>query len=575
MRKNERFALLSREGDFWYIARNRRGEEGYIPSVYITVDGTRPAEILYKAWREGCDRLMAAGAITLDDWAALHVPKQAIRCEELGCRAWKGAGDGKAGRSSSANVCVHDLTSFFESEVSYGIEWLKTERLRWHPDRFAARCKPEAREELSRRASHMFKTMSKLYDKEVARVAMRPAEARPTNAGRPSTTHHDVSKGPDASLNAGSTTPFAPPPCPSTTVLAKSSMGRSGDVNVSIPSVTLAPNFADSALEGPTSTTSKISGRLAHEVHAHNHSSSVMTGESPDQPNTWKSEMPTRSHQHASPTSSSHKFNPSAQDFKPRSSSDWHSISFEEDIILEASTWPRKISHHSVQDSLYTLNQLQSIEECGVTDVPSRLDMTSSSCHIAVPDASSPSASSHDDSNDEREQQLLVQARNEKFRATMLDLSGPKSIAPTGSGMRSPADHRPSVRKTKVRETTRERWCRPPRLEERVALQARRHENLESLKAKVASRRAARAEQQSSMIFEWRQSVTESDTSHDTPGVKSESEGHGVQHLHTETTEGQHLQRTRADATHREAEDLNSAGSLSVGGPSSRCSSMG
>lgn len=57
----------------------------------------------------------------------------------------------------SLRACKHDVEKFLRASGNYGYEWLRQERLRWHPDRFGRLCAEEWRDEGRKVAEEMFK----------------------------------------------------------------------------------------------------------------------------------------------------------------------------------------------------------------------------------------------------------------------------------------------------------------------------------------------------------------------------------------------------------------------------------
>lgn len=73
--------------------------------------------------------------------------------------------------STGLRACKHDVERLFRGSGSYSYEWLRQERIRWHPDRFGALCQPEWRENGRRLSEEMFKIIGSLMeDLEKARA---------------------------------------------------------------------------------------------------------------------------------------------------------------------------------------------------------------------------------------------------------------------------------------------------------------------------------------------------------------------------------------------------------------------
>jgi hypothetical protein len=66
----------------------------------------------------------------------------------------------------SLRACRHDVEKLLRASGLYSYEWLRTERLRWHPDRFGRLCDEEWREEGRRLAEEMWKIIDALMEME-------------------------------------------------------------------------------------------------------------------------------------------------------------------------------------------------------------------------------------------------------------------------------------------------------------------------------------------------------------------------------------------------------------------------
>jgi hypothetical protein len=65
---------------------------------------------------------------------------------------------------NSIHACHHDVERLLRASGLYNYEWLRQERLRWHPDRFGRLCAEEWRETGKKLAGEMFKLMSVLME---------------------------------------------------------------------------------------------------------------------------------------------------------------------------------------------------------------------------------------------------------------------------------------------------------------------------------------------------------------------------------------------------------------------------
>lgn len=59
-------------------------------------------------------------------------------------------------------ACKHDVERLLRASGLYSYEWLRQERIRWHPDRFGRLCEESWREEGRRLAEEMFKIIDSL-----------------------------------------------------------------------------------------------------------------------------------------------------------------------------------------------------------------------------------------------------------------------------------------------------------------------------------------------------------------------------------------------------------------------------
>ncbi|KAF1925240.1 uncharacterized protein M421DRAFT_424042 [Didymella exigua CBS 183.55] len=66
--------------------------------------------------------------------------------------------------SLSIKACRHDVEMLMRASGLYSYEWLKQERLRWHPDRFGRLCDESWREEGKKMAEEMFKIIDALME---------------------------------------------------------------------------------------------------------------------------------------------------------------------------------------------------------------------------------------------------------------------------------------------------------------------------------------------------------------------------------------------------------------------------
>lgn len=86
-----------------------------------------------------------------------YLPSTLSTCTLATCRLLKS-------EANSIHACQHDVERLLRASGSYSYEWLRQERLRWHPDRFGRLCDERWRETGKKMAGEMFKVLSALID---------------------------------------------------------------------------------------------------------------------------------------------------------------------------------------------------------------------------------------------------------------------------------------------------------------------------------------------------------------------------------------------------------------------------
>ncbi|KAF1960861.1 hypothetical protein CC80DRAFT_266203 [Byssothecium circinans] len=79
-----------------------------------------------------------------------YLPPAVTRCSLPACAIHKSDPQG-------LRACKHDVERLLRASGLYSYEWLRQERIRWHPDRFGRLCEERWREEGKRLAEEMFK----------------------------------------------------------------------------------------------------------------------------------------------------------------------------------------------------------------------------------------------------------------------------------------------------------------------------------------------------------------------------------------------------------------------------------
>lgn len=119
----------------------------------------------YYMWKTETDSCLSTTAPPLPEFPQL--PADVCTCEELTCKFEKEKEGGLA-------ACEHDLEQVLRASGKYSRDWLRKERLRWHPDQVARRCSPEVRDLLTKQTTTMYAQFEVLIVNELSNVRMKP-----------------------------------------------------------------------------------------------------------------------------------------------------------------------------------------------------------------------------------------------------------------------------------------------------------------------------------------------------------------------------------------------------------------
>lgn len=87
-----------------------------------------------------------------------HLPTAARTCRERDCESRRA--------DTGLLSCRHDVESLLRTSPRYSEEWLRSERLRWHPDRFGRKCHPRHKAALEKQATAMYVIFEELIAAE-------------------------------------------------------------------------------------------------------------------------------------------------------------------------------------------------------------------------------------------------------------------------------------------------------------------------------------------------------------------------------------------------------------------------
>lgn len=119
----------------------------------------------YYVWKTDTDSCMSPIAPPLTKFP--QMPADVCTCEELTCKFEKERDGGLA-------ACEHDLEQVLRASGKYNRDWLRKERLRWHPDQVVRRCSPEVRDLLTKQTTAMYAQFEVLIANELSSVRTKP-----------------------------------------------------------------------------------------------------------------------------------------------------------------------------------------------------------------------------------------------------------------------------------------------------------------------------------------------------------------------------------------------------------------
>lgn len=155
LKRGKKVKVWKDQGNDWYIIETEKGEKGYAHGSWLAFYGNRALKDPGRTYAQ-----------FQADMRTLLVPNQLrtfpslreymLDCTNAACEQRKS--------TSQLGICVHDLQTLLEGSGRYCYEWLKEERIVWHPDKFARYCHTDHKEELKTYAQEMFVLYGVLMD---------------------------------------------------------------------------------------------------------------------------------------------------------------------------------------------------------------------------------------------------------------------------------------------------------------------------------------------------------------------------------------------------------------------------
>jgi hypothetical protein len=154
LKKGERIKVLEDGGNNWFIAMRGDGKKGYVHATWLDFQDLRPhadPREAYARWTADTEKWLHSRAVRdfLSPSSYMNI------CMKEPCKPMKQEGVG---------ICVHDLHELLRGSGQYSLDFLWTQRNRYHPDKFARYCHPDNREELKAKAEGLFVLFGVLMD---------------------------------------------------------------------------------------------------------------------------------------------------------------------------------------------------------------------------------------------------------------------------------------------------------------------------------------------------------------------------------------------------------------------------
>lgn len=152
VKKGEKVKVWRDMGQDWWIIETKKGKTGYCHGSWLDFGA-----VVQQEERGAHQRLLKDLAEQLELGLIKKFPSMADYvpvCAVAGCRA----------AAVLPGVCVHNLAQMLQGSDRYSAEFLKKDRLAWHPDKFAKWCAPEAAKDLKAKAEQVFKLFGILLE---------------------------------------------------------------------------------------------------------------------------------------------------------------------------------------------------------------------------------------------------------------------------------------------------------------------------------------------------------------------------------------------------------------------------
>ncbi|KAF2742364.1 hypothetical protein M011DRAFT_481754 [Sporormia fimetaria CBS 119925] len=156
LKKNEDVRILRDQGRGWFLAQDRRGMVGYVYEDWVDLKGAGkpyiPPAVALARFKSDSEQLSSSTSATeFPDLSYMD------HCTDEQCKRVKEDENG-------IGICVHDLGRVLSLEGKGSATFLKTERNKWHPDRFHRICQGRQGTELVKKAQALFVLVNELLE---------------------------------------------------------------------------------------------------------------------------------------------------------------------------------------------------------------------------------------------------------------------------------------------------------------------------------------------------------------------------------------------------------------------------
>ena len=144
--------ILASKGSTHFIVENNRGQRGWVTRSQLSFRILLDQREIYLQFKEKVDEIFSSTSV-----GVFPNLTNFSKCKEVACEAVKK-------EFGSIGICVHDLEKVYRAAPQYTREFLKGERMKWHPDKVARYCHPAVKESVKHKSQQMFVMLTMLME---------------------------------------------------------------------------------------------------------------------------------------------------------------------------------------------------------------------------------------------------------------------------------------------------------------------------------------------------------------------------------------------------------------------------